>query len=105
MARVGFDEIHVIVGDGGQFGLRPYGRLAADGMLRSAFGRSSVRAVAGQVEHLNLVLVFDQPSLDRLAMMDAKIAEDQEEFFLAHCPSATNAVKYSISFSSLKRHR
>ena len=40
--------------------------------------RIELRAVAGQVKHLDLCLVLSQPRLDRLAMVHPQVVQDQK---------------------------
>ena len=40
-----------------------------------------LRAIAGQVKKLNLILPFCPPSLDQFAVMHPQVIQDQEDFF------------------------
>ena len=76
----------------GRVGFRAHRRLAADGRVEigvERFVRIQLGAVTGQVEDLDLVLVLVKASLGRLAAMDAKGVEDQEDCF-ARPPSLRN---------------
>jgi hypothetical protein len=60
------------------------------------FLRVELRAVTGQIEQLDLISTPFNPSLDRLAVMDSQVIENQKHFFPA---SWIKACKNSISLS------
>lgn len=68
-----------------QFGLGTYWHFCPDGTLEvgiEALFRIQFGAVAGQVEQLDLVLTFSGPCLDRFAVMDLQVVENQEHLLV-----------------------
>ena len=45
-----------------------------------SFFRIELRTVAGQIEQLDLVFTLLEPRLDRLALMDSQVVENQKHF-------------------------
>lgn len=45
--------------------------------------RVELRAVAGQIEHLDMLLVLLQPGLDGLAVVNFEVVQNQEHLFAA----------------------
>ena len=68
--------VHVHGGGRLQFGVRSHGDFGFDSVFEAGvqpFVRVQFRRVTGKVENLDLLAVFGQPLLDRLAVMHAQV--------------------------------